>query len=297
MSVNLSETHGSDAPSSADPDANSASSTAAKQTEEVAKNSPEIATITINPQILQQEFQLQFNGFNISGEIGNAQGVSGEDTKAISGVLAHVDGNTYLMKSSLNDIMFLVMFMLIESTSEQRQTTLENYSMKRQVTRRSSATVFKMKTETANANYDTAMERVSQLRKQGWVKILMGAISAVTSMIGLAAAVAGPMSAGLAKLLNIISTIINIAVAVMNTVFTVLLSRQSIDIAGKQKEASLRNIEMQNMATFVQNTMAQLSNIREAYTTSNENIKSMVDTIKEVLDQQQQSRLGIARNI
>jgi hypothetical protein len=249
------------------------------------------------------------NGPGIFG-IGDSVGsVNSNELYKVSGLL---DGsNKQVMKCSLNDIMFLVMLIMVQASTDQRSSRMEDAIAKKKVSDHAAAAVFTLGLAKAKAQFKA--EKTSAI-----VKIVTGYVSiaaAAASMVG-AAATGGREIAGLridaftkagktvkdslrtvanvCRAVNMIAKFVSIAAQTAGTFVSFFLK---IDIAKERKKASYLGAEEKRIRTFFEFNMQQIKNMQEAYSTSQRNIRSELGAMREIIQKKQEVTLNIARNV
>ncbi|MDR2603033.1 MAG: hypothetical protein LBC11_00520 [Puniceicoccales bacterium] len=253
----------------------------------LVKVAPEVVVPPINP----------FNSIIVftpgdkvdtSNAVGNLQ--SGELNR-ISDLL---DGsNKYVQKCSLNDIMFLVMLILIKSTSEQRESRFESMSDKKVVSAKAATAVYELKMAEAKATYEKE-KAAAELKK---TMAIVGMCCACLSIVASAATVVSMVSVSISSLARSISTIANVVSSIANAAATIAQGVIGLQLAEQGKDVAFIRAEVVQMQTFFENTMKQVRSMQEAYSSSQRSITSSLQSMQEILEKQQNTRLSVARNI
>lgn len=229
------------------------------------------------------------------GKIDDAVGgfKSGELNK-ISDLL---DGsNGLVQKCSLNDIMFLVMLMMTKSIADQRQSRYEDIAAKKVVVQKTADTVYELKMAEAKTTYEAEKKQAILQIAMGSVQIVIGFIDAFSGGVSLV----GEISQTTNKVFKAISSacrVVQMASQAASSLTSVAQGIVTIDIAKKQKKSAFISEEAKISQALFNFNMQQLRNMQSAYSTSNRNIQNTISSIKEILQQNQSTRLSIARNI
>ncbi|MDR2776728.1 MAG: hypothetical protein LBB17_01635 [Puniceicoccales bacterium] len=252
--------------------------------EKVGRATPEIIVPPVNP----FNSIIVFNpgdGLDLDNTVGNLK--SGELNK-ISDIL---DGsNKYVQKCSLNDILFLVMLILIKSTSEQRESRFESMSARKTVSAMASTAVYELKIAEAKSTYEKEKTAAEMKKIMAIVSMVCGAISFVLSALGPIVQAGNQMAKSISNVLKVVSEVISILATIAQGIVGLYL-------AEKGKNVAFIRAEIAQTQTFFENTMQQIRNMQEAYSASQRNIVSNLQTMQEILEKQQNTRLSVARNI
>ena len=301
MTVSASTTHESPAPALNDPASQSNSATAASTAEKV------MSAVDSKEPIIQSLPQATFgtNDFDKvnaseASKIDSGGDIKPGDVGRFAGILG--DRGT-MMKGSLNDIMFMVMLMLIKSTADNRESSFESFTVKRQVTQEAAGKVYTMRIDAAKEQLKLDTEQAEQMIRQGKMSIFTGVISVATGALSAFTSVGGAFkSVGavmkvLMRAADIANTALSVGSSLASNAMNIYESVKSLEFTTMQRDVSEMQLEVQTMNDFFQFSMQQLNNMQQAYSSSSEAINSMMDTVKEALERHQQTRLGISRNI
>ncbi|MDR0742499.1 MAG: hypothetical protein LBE98_03475 [Puniceicoccales bacterium] len=271
-----------------EPGAGSTSGEGGEVAGKVAGANPECVVPPVNPFNSIIVFH-SGDGIDASNGVGNLQF---GDLNSISDLL---DGsNKYIQKCSLNDILFLVMLILIKATSEQRQSRFESMSTQRAVSAMVSTAVFELKIAEAKATYEKEM-------KAAELKMVMAIVSIVCAVLSIIAAVAGAIgqaaSGAVKAIANAIENVAKVISTILNIVAPLVQGLVGLQIAEKGRTAAFMRAEIALMQTFFENTMQRVRNMQAAYSASQRNITSSLQSMQEILEKKQSTRLSVARNI
>jgi hypothetical protein len=277
---------GSSQPSNEDPHVGSHSGEGGVVATEVSGAHPEFI---VPPLKLFIDSVIVFNPGDGSRDIsvgsGNLQ--AGELNK-VSDLLE--GSSKYLQKCSLNDIMFLVMLIMIKSASEQRESRFEGMVAKKHVSTQASIAVYEMKMAEAKATYEKEKE-AAELQKA------MAIVSMCCACLSIIAAAAGPLAQAGNAIAKAISMVAGIATSLLNAAATIAQGVISLQLAEQGKDIAFVKAEVARTQTFFESTMKQIRNMQEAYSASQRSITSSLQSMQEILEKQQSTRLSIARNI
>ncbi len=208
-----------------------------------------------------------------------------------------LDGsNGLVQKCSLNDIMFLVMLMMTKSAADQRQSRYEDIAAKKVVVQKTADTVYELKMAEAKTTYEAEKKQAILQIVMGSVQIVIGFIDAFSGGVALV----GEISQTTNKVFKAISSacrVVQMASQAASSLISVAQGIVTINIAKKQKKSAFISEEAKISQTLFNFNMQQLRNMQSAYSTSNRNIQNTISSIKEILQQNQSTRLSIARNI
>lgn len=238
-----------------------------------------------------------FYGFtdNNIGKIDDSSGSfkSGELNK----VTDLLEGSSGLVqKCSLNDIMFLVMLMMTKSAADQRQSRYEDIAAKKVVAQKTADTVYELKMAEAKTTYEAEKKQAILQIAMGSVQVVIGCISVVSGGV----AVLGEIPKIASKISSVVTGTFRAMQLVANatsSISTIAQGIVQIDIAKQQRKSSFIASEASLNSALFDFNMKQLENMQSSYSTSNRNIQNAINTIKEVLQQTQSTRLNISRNI
>jgi hypothetical protein len=286
LATEIPETQGSQ-PDIKEPGSGGFSSEAGEEADKIARACPEVVVPPINPFNSIIVFNPR-DGLDTGNAIGNLQ--SGELNR-VSDVL---DGsNKYVQKCSLNDIMFLVMLIMIKSTSEQRESRFETMSAKRAVSAQTSIAVYELKMAEAKATYEKEKAAAEMKKVMAIVSICCACLSIVAS----AAAVVAQVSNAASAVARTISSVANAISSLANATGAIAQGVMALDLAEKGKKAAFVKAEVAQIQTFFENTMQQIRSMQEAYSASQRSITTSLHSMQEILEKQQSTRLSVARNI
>jgi hypothetical protein len=253
----------------------------------ILRGTPELVIPPINPFTSIIVFN-PVDRIDTGNTVGNLQ--SGE----LNRVSDLLDGsNKYVQKCSLNDIMFLVMLIIIKSTSEQRESRFEGMSAKKAVSAKTATAVFELKMAEAKATYEKE-KKAAEMKK---IMAIVGMCCACLSIVASAATVASQVSSVVTSLATTISTVANIISSIANAAATIAQGIIGLQLAEKGKDVAFIRAEVVQMQTFFENTMKQIRSMQEAYSSSQRNITSSLQSMQKILEEQQNTRLSVARNI
>jgi hypothetical protein len=254
----------------------------------LTKVAPEIVVPPINLFHSIIVFNPVDNKVDTSNSVGNLR--PGELNK-ISDIL---DGsNKYVQKCSLNDIMFLVMLIMIKSTSEQRESRFDSMSAKKAVSAKASTAVYELKMAEAKATYEKEKKAAELKKTMAIVNMCCACISIVASL----ASIIGHVFQSAASLAKTIAAAANSVASLASAAATIAQGVIGLELAEKGKDVAFIRAEAVQMQTFFENTMKQIRNMQEAYSSSQRNITSSLQSMQEILEKQQNTRLSVARNI
>lgn len=270
-----------------------ASSTEGEKARVMSAVAPEMI---LNPQVTLYTDNVFF-GFSENDicKIDDAVGEfkSGELNK-ISDLL---DGsNGLVQKCSLNDIMFLVMLMMTKSAADQRQSRYEDIAAKKVVAQKTADTVYELKMAEAKTTYEAEKKQAILQIAMGSVQVVIGCISVVSGGV----AVLGEIPKIASKISSVVTGTFRAMQLVANatsSISTIAQGIAQIDIAKQQRKSSFIASEASLNSALFDFNMKQLENMQSSYSASNRNIQNAINTIKEVLQQTQSTRLNISRNI
>jgi hypothetical protein len=271
-----------------EPGAGSTSGEGGEVAGKVAGANPEYVVPPVNP----------FNSiivFSPGNEIDSSNAVGHLQFGDLNSISDLLDGsNKYIQKCSLNDILFLVMLILIKSTSEQRQSRFESMSTQRAVSAMVSTAVFELKIAEAKATYEKEKEAAE-------LKMVMAVVSMVCAALSIAAAIAGAVgqaaNAAVKAVANAIENAAKVISTILNVIAPLVQGLVGLDLAKKGRTAAFMRAEIALMQTFFENTMQRVRNMQAAYSASQRNITSSLQSMQEILEKKQSTRLGVARNI
>jgi hypothetical protein len=202
-----------------------------------------------------------------------------------------LDGsNNYVQKCSLNDILFLVMLILIKSTSEQRESRFESMSAKKTVSAMASTAVYELKIAEAKGTYEKEAAAAEMKKIMAIVSMCCAVVSFVLAALGPFVQAGNQVAKSISNTLKAVSDMISILATIAQGIVGLYL-------AEKGKDVAFIRAEIVQTQTFFENTMQQIRSMQEAYSASQRNIVSNLQTMQEILEKQQNTRLSVARNI
>ncbi|MDR0693547.1 MAG: hypothetical protein LBF49_03195 [Puniceicoccales bacterium] len=255
--------------------------------DKVARCTPELVVPPINP----------FNSiivFNPGDNVDTGNAVGNLQFGELNRISDLLDGsNKFVQKCSLNDIMFLVMLIMIKSTSEQRESRFESMSAKKAVSAKASIAVYELKMAEAKATYEKE-KKAAELKK---IMAIVNMACACLSIVASAATIVSQVSNAVSSLARAVSTISNALSSLASAAATVVQGAIGLQLAEKGKDVALIRAEAVLLQAFFEDTMKQIRNMSEAYSASQQNITSSLQSMQKILEEQQNTRLSVARNI
>lgn len=271
-----------------------ASSTEGEKARVVSAAVPEM---TILPHQVTRYADNVFYGFTDNNVCKIDDAVGGFKSGELNKISDLLDGsNGLVQKCSLNDIMFLVMLMMTKSAADQRQSRYEDIAAKKVVAQKTADTVYELKMAEAKTTYEAEKKQAILQIAMGSVQIVIGCIGVVSggvAVLGEIPKIASKISSVVTGSFRAIQLIANAA----SSITTIVQGVVQIDIAKQQRKASFITTEASLNSALFDFNMQQLKNMQSAYSTSNRNIQNTISSIKEILQQNQSTRLSIARNI
>ncbi len=271
-----------------------ASSTEGEKARVVSAAVPEM---TILPHQVTRYADNVFYGFTDNNVCKIDDAVGGFKSGELNKISDLLDGSNGLVKKcSLNDIMFLVMLMMTKSAADQRQSRYEDIAAKKVVAQKTADTVYELKMAEAKTTYEAEKKQAILQIAMGSVQIVIGCIGVVSggvAVLGEIPKIASKISSVVTGSFRAIQLIANAA----SSITTIVQGVVQIDIAKQQRKASFITTEASLNSALFNFNMQQLRNMQSAYSTSNRNIQNTISSIKEILQQNQSTRLSIARNI
>lgn len=271
-----------------------ASSTEGEKARVVSAAVPEMMIL---PHQVTRYADNMFYGFTDNNVCKIDDAVGGFKSGELNKISDLLDGSNGLVKKcSLNDIMFLVMLMMTKSAADQRQSRYEDIAAKKVVAQKTADTVYELKMAEAKTTYEAE-------KKQAILQIAMGSVQIVIGCIGVVSggvALVGEISQTTNKVFKAISSVcrvVQIASQAASSLTSIAQGIVTINIAKKQKKSAFIGEEAKISQALFNFNMQQLKNMQSAYSTSNRNIQNTISSIKEILQQNQSTRLSIARNI
>jgi hypothetical protein len=253
----------------------------------VAMSTPELIVPPINP----------FNSiivFNPGDRVDTSNAVGNLQFGELNRVSDLLDGsNKYVQKCSLNDIMFLVMLIMIKSTSEQRESRFESMSDKKVVSARASIVVYEMKIAEAKATYEKE-KNAAEMKK---IMAIVGMVCASLSIVASVASVVSQVSKIASSLAGLVSKIASFTASLGNAAAAITQGIIGLQLAEQGKDVAFIRAESVQMQAFFENTMKQIRSMQEAYSSSQRSITSSLQSMQKILEEQQSTRLSVARNI
>jgi hypothetical protein len=275
-----------------DPSTGGASGEGGEIADKVSRANPEAFVPPINPFNSIIMFHNPGDKLDSANAVGNLK--SGELNR-ISDVL---DGSSkYVQKCSLNDIMFLVMLIIIKATSEQRKSRFENMSAKKAVTAKAAITVYELKMSEAKATYAKEKEAAELKKTMAVVSMGCAIVSIAAAGMNAVSSLSSAISTATKATLQTISMVTNLITSLANAVATIAQGVIGLDLAKKGKAVAFIQAEATATQSFFENTMKRVRSMQEAYSSSQRNITSSLQSMQEILEKQQNARLSVARNI
>lgn len=271
-----------------------ASSTEGEKARVVSAAVPEMMIL---PHQVTRYADNMFYGFTDNNVCKIDDAVGGFKSGELNKISDLLDGSNGLVKKcSLNDIMFLVMLMMTKSAADQRQSRYEDIAAKKVVAQKTADTVYELKMAEAKTTYEAEKKQAILQIAMGSVQIVIGCIGVVSggvAVLGEIPKIASKISSVVTGSFRAIQLIANAA----SSITTIVQGVVQIDIAKQQRKASFITTEASLNSALFNFNMQQLKNMQSAYSTSNRNIQNTISSIKEILQQNQSTRLSIARNI
>lgn len=271
-----------------------ASSTEGEKARVVSAAVPEMMIL---PHQVTRYADNMFYGFTDNNVCKIDDAVGGFKSGELNKISDLLDGSNGLVKKcSLNDIMFLVMLMMTKSAADQRQSRYEDIAAKKVVAQKTADTVYELKMAEAKTTYEAEKKQAILQIAMGSVQIVIGCIGVVSggvAVLGEIPKIASKISSVVTGSFRAIQLIANVA----SSITTIVQGVVQIDIAKQQRKAAFIATEASLNDALFNFNMQQLRNMQSAYSTSNRNIQNTISSIKEILQQNQSTRLSIARNI
>jgi hypothetical protein len=175
------------------------------------------------------------------------------------------------------------MLILVKMSDEQRNSRSEALIGKKNTASKMGNVVFELKMNSAKATYEAE-------KTQAILQIVSGCVKIVTAGITMVGAIAGAGTI-MNAVCQMISTLLNAAFQIVSGI--IMLSV----IAEKTKEAGHEDADADRMKSLATFNLTQVKNLQEAYNASTRDIKTIFASMREVLQQKQDTKMAIVRNI
>jgi hypothetical protein len=228
------------------------------------------------------------NLYAITGSNGN---VNAGNVMGVSDMLSGSSGR--LQKCSLGDIIFLVMLILIKSTAEQRESRAELLMDKKQVAVAVANNAYVLKLNAAEKTYKAEEKAANMQISMGIVQIAVGVVSACLAGFSAFATAVGSMTTTLSRILAVITLVVGI----VSNIATIVRGIVLMSIAEDRRDAGYADSQADAVRQFFSVHMKQLQSAQEAYSSTQRQVDSIMKTISDVLQQKQDTRMGIIRDI
>ena len=182
--------------------------------------------------------------------------------------------------------------MMTKSAADQRQSRYEDIAAKKVVAQKTADTVYELKMAEAKTTYEAEKKQAILQIAMGSVQVVIGCISVVSGGV----AVLGEIPKIASKISSVVTGTFRAMQLVANATSSISTIAQGIvqlDIAKQQRKSSFIASEASLNSALFDFNMKQLENMQSSYSTSNRNIQNAINTIKEVLQQTQSTRLNI----
>jgi hypothetical protein len=182
------------------------------------------------------------------------------------------------------------MLILIKSTSEQRESRFEGMMAKKDISAQTSIAVYELKKAEAEATYEKE-------KKAAELKQAMACVSMGCACLSIAGSIAGAASQTGNAIAKIASAVVNAFSSLVNVGATIAQGIISLKLAEEGRDIAFIRAEVAQLQTFFENNIKQIRSMQEAYNASQRNITSSLQSMQEILEKQQNTRLSVARNI
>lgn len=185
------------------------------------------------------EMGMQDGSINISS---TGNGVSAKDIGKMLGIL---DGKTnFAMKTSLEDIMFMIMLTTTQAIDDQRASRSESAIINRNIAYKAAYTTFKLKQMTAKKEYEITEKEVKKEIKNATRDIIMAGISIGISVIS----VATEAISGVMKAIKSVSDVVSVAGTAKDAAGTAKDAADAVKDAGTTMVAGDTKIAVKELA-------------------------------------------------